>query len=351
MIKTKTKTTELEKRIIAFSEIGRLLNRYFSNIDNEWTEELRLKINEASNKNPWFTKENIDLSLKYWSEELTTKKLKSWLSSYKLSDDKPNTIAVIMAGNLPLVGFHDLLCVLISGQKLAIKFSNNDDVLMRFLIKYLIFKNVNFKDYIIINDSIIKNFDKVIATGSNNTSRYFDFYFRNKPSILRKNRFSVAILSGKESKIELEELSNDIFTFFGLGCRNVSKIYFPINYNFDVFFKSMYKWKNIIYNHKYANNYNYNRTINLIDKNVFLENGFLILKESEENHSPISVLLYEYYKNIKDLRKKIKLIEKDLQCIVSSNFYKNEVEFGETQNPKLSDYADNIDTIDFLLIK
>lgn len=256
-----------------------------------------------------------------------------------------------MAGNLPLVGFHDLLCVLITGQKLAIKFSNNDDVLMRFMIKYLIFKNANFKDHIVINDSIIKDFDKVIATGSNNTSRYFDFYFRNKPSIIRKNRFSVAILSGKESKIELEKLSNDIFTFFGLGCRNVSKIYFPINYNFDVFFKSMYKWENIIYNHKYASNYNYNRTINLIDKNAFLENGFLILKESKENHSPISVLLYEYYKNIKDLRKKIELIEKDLQCIVSSNFYKNEVEFGETQNPKLSDYADNIDTIDFLLIK
>ena len=256
-----------------------------------------------------------------------------------------------MAGNLPLVGFHDLLCVLITGQKLAVKFSKNDDVLMKFMIKYLIFKNVKFKDHIIIKDSIIKDFDRVIATGSNNTSRYFDYYFRNKPSIIRKNRFSVAILSGKESKIELEKLSNDIFIFFGLGCRNISKIYIPINYNFDVFFKSMYSWKNIIYNHKYASNYNYNKTINLIDKNSILENGFLILKESRENHSPISVLLYEYYKNIRDLRKKIELIEKDLQCIVSNNFCKNEVEFGETQNPKLSDYADNIDTIDFLLTK
>jgi len=256
-----------------------------------------------------------------------------------------------MAGNLPLVGFHDLLCVLITGQKLAIKFSKNDDVLMQFLIKYLIFKNVKFKDHIIINDSIIKDFDKVIATGSNNTSRYFDYYFRNKPSIIRKNRFSVAILSGKESNIELEKLSNDIFAFFGLGCRNVSKIYIPVNYNFDLFFKSMYSWKNIIYNHKYASNYNYNKTINLIDKNSILENGFLILKESRENHSPISVLLCEYYENIQDLRKKIELIEKDLQCIVSNNFCKNEVEFGKTQNPKLSDYADNIDTIDFLLTK
>tara|TARA_B100000959_G_scaffold162649_1_gene170382 strand:+ start:1986 stop:2819 length:834 start_codon:yes stop_codon:yes gene_type:complete len=277
--------------------------------------------------------------------------LKSWLSSYKLSDDKSNTIAVIMAGNLPLVGFHDLLCVLITGQKLAVKFSKNDDVLMRFMIKYLIFKNVKFKDYIIIKDSIIKDFDKVIATGSNNASRYFDYYFRNKPSIIRKNRFSAAILSGKESKVELEKLSNDVFVFFGLGCRNISKIYIPINYNFDVFFKSMYSWKNIIYNHKYASNYNYNKTINLIDKNSILDNGFLILKESRKNHSPISVLLYEYYKNIQDLRKKIELIEKDLQCIVSNNFCKNEVEFGETQNPKLSDYADNIDTIEFLLTK
>jgi len=256
-----------------------------------------------------------------------------------------------MAGNLPLVGFHDLLCVLITGQKLAIKFSKNDDVIMQFLIKYLIFKNVKFKDHIVINDSIIKDFDKVIATGSNNTSRYFDYYFRNKPSIIRKNRFSVAILSGKESNIELEKLSNDIFTFFGLGCRNVSKIYIPVNYNFDLFFKSMYSWKNIIYNHKYASNYNYNKTINLIDKNSILENGFLILKESRENHSPISVLLYEYYENIQDLRKKIELIEKDLQCIVANNYCKSEVGFGETQNPKLSDYADNIDTIEFLLTK
>ena len=165
-----------------------------------------------------------------------------------------------MAGNLPLVGFHDLLCVLITGQKLAIKFSKNDDVLMQFLIKYLIFKNVKFKDHIIINDSIIKDFDRVIATGSNNTSRYFDYYFRNKPSIIRKNRFSVAILSGKESKVELEKLSTDVFSFFGLGCRNVSKIYIPVNYSFDLFFKSMYSWKNIIYNHKYASNYTYNKT-------------------------------------------------------------------------------------------
>jgi len=343
--------TELEKRILAFAEIGNLLNQYFLNVDNEWLEELRLKIDEASARNPWFTKENIHLSLKYWSKVLTVKKLKSWLYSYKFSDDKSNTIAVIMAGNLPLVGFHDLLCVLITGQKLAIKFSKNDDVLIKFLIKYLIFKNVKFKDHIIINDSIIKDFDKVIATGSNNTSRYFDYYFRNKPSIIRKNRFSVAVLSGNESKIKLEKLSNDIFTFFGLGCRNVSKIYIPVNYNFDQFFKSMYKWKNIIYNHKYASNYNYNKTINLIDKNSIIENGFLILKESEDNHSPISVLLYEYYKNIEDLRKKIEFIEKDLQCIVSNNYCKNEVEFGETQNPKLSDYADNIDTIKFLLTK
>jgi len=328
-----------------------LLNQYFLNVDNEWLEELRLKIDEASARNPWFTKENIHLSLKYWSKELTVKKLKSWLSSYKFSDDRSNTIAVIMAGNLPLVGFHDLLCVLITGQKLAIKFSKNDDVLIKFLIKYLIFKYAKFKDHIIINDSIIKDFDKVIATGSNNTSRYFDYYFRNKPSIIRKNRFSVAVLSGNESKIKLEKLSNDIFTFFGLGCRNVSKIYIPVNYNFDQFFKSMYKWKNIIYNHKYASNYNYNKTINLIDKNSIIENGFLILKESEDNHSPISVLLYEYYKNIEDLRKKIEFIEKDLQCIVSNNYCKNEVEFGETQNPKLSDYADNIDTIKFLLTK
>ncbi len=277
--------------------------------------------------------------------------MQSWLSGYKFLDAKPNTIAVIMAGNIPLVGFHDLLCVLITGNKLVIKFSNDDDVLMRFIIKYLIFKNPNFKDCIIITDAIIKDFDKVIATGSNNTSRYFYFYFKDKPSIIRKNRFSVAVLSGKEKEIELEKLGNDVFSFFGLGCRNVSKIFVPNNYNFDVFFKSIYKWRKILQNHKYASNYNYNRAINLIDIQPIIENGFLILKESKNNHSPISVLLYEYYSDSNDLKNKIELIKNELQCIVSKDYCKNEISFGETQNPKLYNYADNLDTIEFLLTK
>ena len=158
-------------------------------------------------------------------------------------------------------------------------------------------------------------------------------------------------MTGKENKNDLEKLSNDIFTFFGLGCRNVSKIFVPKNYNFDKFFKSVYKWRNIINNHKYASNYNYNRAINLIDIQPILENGFLILKESKNSHSPISVLLYEYYNDTNELKDKIELIKDDLQCIVSKNYYKNEVAFGETQNPTLYDYADNIDTIEFLLTK
>ncbi len=331
--------------------MGKLISNYLSGKDNEWTIKLKVKISEASDKNPWFTKENIDLSLKYWSDKLTKQKLELWISEYDISKTKTETIAVIMAGNFPLAGFHDLLCVLITGDKLVIKFSNKDDVLIQFLIEYLLYTDSVFNEKIVIKESIIKNFDKVIATGSTNTSRYFDYYFKNKPSIIRKNRFSVGILTGEENKTDLEKLSNDVFTFFGLGCRNVSKIFIPKDYNFDEFFKSVYKWRDIINNHKYAGNYTYNRAINLIDIQPILENGFLILKESKNNYSPISVLLYEHYNDDDELKEKIELIKDDLQCIVSKNYCKNEVAFGETQNPRLHDYADNIDTIEFLLTK
>jgi len=342
---------ELESRISSFIKIGELISKFLSDKNDKWTRKLKLKITEASNKNPWFTKKNILLSLKYWSKQLTKDKLQSWISKYNLSNTETKTVAVIMAGNFPLAGFHDLLCVLITGNKLLIKFSNKDDVLIKFLVEYLLSNNSIFNEKIVIQESIIKDFDKVIATGSNNTSKYFDYYFKEKSSIIRKNRFSIAILSGKEDRKDLENLSVDIFTFFGLGCRNVSKIFVPKKYNFDLFFKSIYKWKNIIQNHKYASNFNYNKAINLIDNQSILENGFLILKESKSNHSPISILLYEHYNNFDDLNMKINKIQNDLQCIVSKNFHENEVNFGQSQNPELYDYADNIDTINFLLTK
>ena len=351
MIKTKTKTKELNDRIASFVNIGELISKYLSELDNEWTKKLKLKISEATDKNPWFTKKNIDFALRYWSKQLTKEKLELWTSKYDFSNKKPETIAVVMAGNFPLAGFHDLLCVLITGNRLLIKFSNKDDILIRFLIEYLLYTNPTFNKKITIKESIIKDFNRVIATGSNNTSKYFEYYFKNKPSIIRKNRFSIAILSGKESKANLEKLGDDIFTFFGLGCRNVSKLFVPKNYSFDLFFKSIYKWKNIINNHKYISNYNYNKAINLIDRQTILENGFIILKESESNHSPISVLLYEYYDNIDDLKRKIEALQDNLQCIVSENLYKNEIGFGQTQSPELYDYADNVDTINFLLTK
>ena len=336
---------------MAFVKIGNLLSDYISNIDNQWIKKLNSKIKEASYKNPWFTKESIDFSLKYWSKQLTKDKLEPWLSKYELYNAEKQTIAVIMAGNIPMVGFHDLLCVLITGNKLLIKFSNKDDVLIKFLLEYLLYTDSVFNDKIVVKESILKDFDKVIATGTNNTSKYFNYYFKGIPSLIRKNRFSIAILSGEENQIDLENLGNDIFTFFGLGCRNVSKLFVPKNYSFDLFFKSIYKWKNIINNHKYASNYNYNKAINLIDRQPILENGFIILKESEKNLSPISVLLYEYYDNIDDLKNKIEKLQDNLQCIVSEDLYKNDIGFGQTQNPELYDYADNIDTMNFLLTK
>ena len=255
-----------------------------------------------------------------------------------------------MAGNIPAVGFHDMLCVLLSGHKILIKVSGDDPALIPFLAGMLIYYQPDLAPAIHFSEAKMKDFDAVIATGSNNSARHFEYYFGKYPHIIRKNRTSVAILNGKESTGELQELGKDVFYYYGLGCRNVSKLYVPEGYDFKVFFEAVFPFGYVSDNKKYFNNHEYHRAIYLLESIPFLDNNFLMIRESSDLHAPTSVLYYEYYTNQAQLVEKIKPLEENLQCTVS-NFDVNglnTIAFGSTQEPGISDFADNVNTLDFL---
>lgn len=344
---------DLKRRLNAFDALGKYLGKISKDnpIENHYSD-IEPIIQRAMAENGWFTFENIKFALQRWAQTLSEENLQQWVSNYDLEVlGKPSnkTIAVIMAGNVPLVGFHDFLSVLITGNKVLAKLSSNDKVLLPFIAKQLIAIEPDFKHLIEFSEGRIDGFDAVIATGSNNTSRYFDYYFGKYPHIIRKNRNSVAVLTGSETLEELELLSNDIFRYFGLGCRNVSKIYIPQEYPFEKFFKAMFSWKEIIHNHKYINNYDYNKAVYLMDGLPLLDNEFLLLKEDQGFSSPIAVLFYESYESLEHLGKILFAQLENLQCVVSRDNLLGGVQFGETQSPQLWDYADNEDTVAFLL--
>ncbi|MDO5970154.1 acyl-CoA reductase [Flavivirga aquimarina] len=348
----------LQQRINAFVKLGDFLSQFSNevilkkdNIEHNdiFFDGFKHQLKLAEEHNGWFTKENIRFSLEGWVQSLTPDNLNTWLKSYQINITKPKQVAIIMAGNIPLVGFHDFLSVLISGHRVLVKQSSNDKHLLPYLTKYLEFVEPGFKGLITFTEDKIENFDAVIATGSNNTARYFEHYFKNKPSIIRNNRNSVAVLNGKESTEELKTLSEDIFRYYGLGCRNVSKIFVPKNYNFDAFFEAMYHWHPIIEKAKYANNYDYNKAVYLMSEFDMLENGFLMIKEDKSYASPIATVFYEYYDSAQQLKEKLDLEKQQIQCIVSNGFTENEISFGATQKPQLWDYADRVDSIEFLL--
>ncbi len=348
----------LNNRINAFCELGKFLNQFKSTgyekvttvkLNDDFFDKMIRKIETAVHHNGWFTKENVVYSLTQWSNALTKQKLSTWLSAYTLSDEvSSKTIGIIMAGNIPLVGFHDFLSVLISGHKVVVKQSSNDNQILPFLASYLIAIDPEFEKYISFTTEKITDFDAVIATGSNNTARYFEHYFGSVPHIIRKSRNSVAILTGQESQEQLVDLGEDIFRYYGLGCRSVSKLMIPKGYNFDLFFKAMYSYNDIINSAKYANNYDYNKTIYLMSNFKLFENGFLILKEDTNYASPIATLFYETYTSTEDALEQLDLDNEKIQCIVSNGISESHIDFGQTQSPKLSDYADGVDVIEFL---
>ena len=349
---------QLHQRINAFSALGNFLGQFASEapvkkegvLNNDaFFSEMQQKILTAKHHNGWFTEDNLHFTFKSWAEALTNEKINKWVSNYTISDTKPKTIAIIMAGNIPLVGFHDFLSVLLTGNKVLAKLSSNDKQLLPFLAEYLISVEPEFKNLIEFTEGRLTSFDAVIATGSDNTARYFDYYFSKYPNIIRKNRNSVAVLTGDETKEEMELLADDIFRYFGLGCRNVSKIYFPEKYDFDKFFNGMFSWKHVINNHKYINNYDYNKAVYLMSNIKLLDNEYLLLKEDTGYSSPISVTFYETYANLEDVKNKLKAEADKIQAIVSNIGIDNEISFGKAQNPELWDYADGVDTVDFLL--
>lgn len=349
----------LSQRITAFTELGNFFSQFSttkieSNNSSEnnqlFFDAFSMQINRAREFNGWFTKENVLKSIESWTEALTEENLTTWTDSYDFSKEiETKTIAVIMAGNIPLVGFHDFLSVLIAGHAVIVKQSSNDKHFLPLVAKFLEYQNEAFKGRITFTEEKLDNYDAVIATGSNNTARYFEHYFGKYPNIIRKSRNSVAILNGTETKEELESLGEDIFQYFGLGCRSISKLFVPQGYNFEPLFQGLFKFKDIINYKKYENNYDYNKAVYLMSLFKIQENGFVMLKEDENYASPIATVFYEFYHDIDVLKKRLKDDSEKIQCIASNENVVDFVKFGQTQHPKLWDYADNVDTIEFLI--
>jgi hypothetical protein len=332
---------KLSRRIDAFARLGQVIR--------EIEEDELLEVSaRARNANNWFTDSSVKQALDGCAYMLQHEKLKQWTSSYTLEPSEPKEVGVVMAGNIPLVGFHDFLSVLISGHKLSAKLSSQDNILLPFLSKKLIETEPRF-EALLSYPELLNDLDAVIATGSDNTSRYFEYYFSKIPHIIRKNRSSVIMLDGEETDEQLQEMGKDIFTYFGLGCRNISKLFVPEDYSFDRFFENIESYESVTNHHKYVNNYDYNKSIFLINMVPHLDNGFLLLKESEELVSPISVLFYERYTDRNDLYEKLGRHEEKIQCVVAvNNAYETAVKPGEAQLPEPWDYADGVDTLEFL---
>ncbi len=341
----------IEKRIIAFAALGTEIKNVVKEMElgsNEFYNELLLNI---INNNPWFVPKNVIQSLSAIAQMLDEHNLRNWLNQYNFDDNKdPKSVGIIMAGNIPAVGFHDALCVLISGNKLVAKLSSQDLILLPFIFDELIKIEPQFKEAIQFTTGQLKDIDAIIATGSNNTGRYFEYYFSKYPNIIRKNRTSVAVISGNESDEELTNLLYDVLSYFGLGCRNVSKIYFPEDWNPSQLLDVSLKYTEMKNHSKYFNNYEYNKAIYLINGVEHLDNGFLLLKEDEGLHAPIGVLFYEKYKDISSLKYKLATSVSEIQCVVSGAFSGiSSISFGNAQCPQLTDYADGIDTMEFLM--
>ncbi len=289
------------------------------------------------------------MAIKAIAGELTYDNLVAWTSRYPSIDSSESSrnIGVVMAGNIPLAGFHDFLSVLITGNTIIAKTSSKDPDLILFISNILCEINREFSKRISFTDGLLTGFDAVIATGSDNSSRYFEYYFGRYPHIIRKNRNSIAILDGRETSGELSALGSDVFSYFGLGCRSVSQIFLPEGYDAEKLKSSWAEYERIIYHNKYANNYDYNKAIFIVNRNEFTDFGFLLLRKSPVTSSPVAVLHFEYYNAINNVYLEIEKMRDKIQCIVS----RNDIPYGRAQWPHLWDYADGTDTVGFLLKK
>jgi hypothetical protein len=351
--------------IQAFTRLGMFLEQFsaegkatdhaepwLEELNSSFFQPLESEIQNSHIYNPWFTEDNVRMAFAGIASMLKPGRLARWLYHYGLPGQKkdPKVVAVVMAGNIPLVGFHDMLCVLLSGNYLLAKLSAKDERLPKILAEIMCSLDNDYCGRISFADGLLKDFDAVIATGGNNTSRYFEYYFGKKPNIIRKNRNSVAILDGSESDRELQGLSDDIFTYFGLGCRNVSKLFLPEGYDPGPLLRSFEAWRHYADHHQWSNNYEYQRAIHLIDRVPHLDNGFVIIREEASPASPIAVLNYETVRSGDNALEAALGHGDSLQCIAGrQGLAEGIIPFGSTQDPGPDQYADNIDTMAFLI--
>ena len=345
----------LEQRINAFVSLGDFMSQFDGGekIDHpanemHFSRGEELIVSEKY-RNPWFVENNVRQAIGAIASMLNKARLTTWLSDYNTNPETTKKIGIVMAGNIPMVGFHDLMCVLMSGHELHAKLSSQDKTLLSFFSKVLMYIDSGFEEKLYFHKESLKHCDAYIATGTNNSARYFEHYFGKYPNIIRRNRNSIAVLDGTESQETLKEIGKDIFDYFGMGCRNITKLYVPENYDFDQFFKAIYDYHDIVNHSKYGNNYDYNKAIYLMGSLDLLDNGFVLLKEDQHIASPVGVLFYEYYKDINSLSDELKARDNDIQCIVATNksFFR-QVAPGMAQCPAVNEYADGIDTMAFL---
>lgn len=341
------------KTIITFSILGDSMKKWGSGakkevfnpfVVQEFDGQMKNAIRSAKIHNGWFSEESIKESLLHIGETLTQESLTKWLDNYPLVT-KPKAVGLILAGNIPLVGFHDILTTIFSGNKARIKLSSSDKIVIPLLLEIVKTLQPELTEQIEIVDKL-NDVEAVIATGSNNTARYFEKYFGHLPNIIRKNRTSVAVIKGNESKEELKALGKDIFTYFGLGCRNVSHLILPTDYDLDLIFGAVVDYGAVINHNKYGNNYDYYKAIYLMNQEKLIENGFVLTRESEELFVPVAVLNYHFYHSEEELNSYLDDHKEDIQVIVGKDY----TPFGTAQCPQLNDYADGVDTMQFLTL-
>ncbi|NML71743.1 acyl-CoA reductase [Chryseobacterium sp. RP-3-3] len=339
----------IENQVLGLIKLSEYIKEYLTKNpedDNETDTEFELLLKRSEIENPWFTIDNQKFALNEWMNLLTEDNINNWIRNYSVSKVSKR-VGLILAGNIPLVGFHDVISVVLSGHIPLIKLSSKDKLMVPFLLE----KWNEFSGGAVQFEFVerLENFDAVIATGSNNTARYLEYYFKNHLSIIRKNRTSAAVLKGDETPEELQLLAEDIFRYFGLGCRNVTRVFIPEDFVIDRLFESFVGFKDIINHHKYANNYDYNRAVYLLNRDLFWDNNFVMLKEDDKLFSPLSVINFSRYSSLDEVKSFIAENEEDIQCIVAKEeLGLDSIPFGEAQHPSLDTYADNVDTMKFL---
>lgn len=339
----------IENQVLGLIKLSTYIKEFLAKNSADYNDhdtEFELLLKRSEIENPWFTLENQKFALTEWTHLLTQENINNWLRNYSVSKTSKR-VGLILAGNIPLVGFHDVIAVVLSGHIPLIKLSSKDKQMLPFLLK----KWNEMSDGAVQFEFVerLENFDAVIATGSNNTARYLEYYFKNHLSIIRKNRTSVAVLNGKETPEELQLLAEDIFRYFGLGCRNVTRVFIPEDFIIDRLFESFVGFQDIINHHKYANNYDYNRAVYLLNQDKFWDNNFVMMKEDDKLFSPLSVINFSRYSSLEEVRSFIAENEQDIQCIVAKDeLGLDSIPFGEAQHPALDTYADNVDTMKFL---